>query len=91
MLVKVTASGRTLVVRCGTAPEPFAARIPCCGVTTNIRFLENVITHEQFRKGLCTVNFIDTNPELFAFDRPKDRATRILRYLADIKSTGIWM
>ena len=87
MLVKVTASGRTLAgaaQRLNRSLREFRVR----GVTTNIRFLENVITHEQFRKGLCTVNFIDTHPELFAFDRPKDRATRILKYLADIKING---
>ncbi|WP_118974515.1 pyruvate carboxylase [Taibaiella koreensis] len=87
MLVKVTASGRTLAgaaQRLNRSLREFRVR----GVTTNIRFLENVITHEQFRKGLCTVNFIDNNPELFAFDRPKDRATRILKYLADIKING---
>src|SRR5690606_7792572 len=58
------------------------------GVTTNIRFLENVISHEHFRKGICSVNFIDTHPELFQLERPKDRATRILKYLADIKING---
>jgi pyruvate carboxylase len=87
MIVKVTATGRTLAgaaQRLNRSLREFRVR----GVTTNIRFLENVISHEQFRKGLCTVNFIDNNPELFAFDRPKDRATRILRYLADIKING---
>jgi pyruvate carboxylase len=87
MIVKVTATGRTLAgaaQRLNRSLREFRVR----GVTTNIRFLENVISHEQFRKGLCTVNFIDNNPELFAFDRPKDRATRILRYLADVKING---
>lgn len=87
MIVKVTATGRTLAgaaQRLNRSLREFRVR----GVTTNIRFLENVISHEQFRKGLCTVNFIDNNPELFAFDRPKDRATRILKYLADIKING---
>jgi len=87
MLVKVTASGRTMAgaaQRLNRSLREFRVR----GVTTNIRFLENVISHEVFRKGLCTVSFIDNNPELFAFDRPKDRATRILRYLADVKING---
>jgi pyruvate carboxylase len=87
MIVKVTATGRTLAgaaQRLNRSLREFRVR----GVTTNIRFLENVISHEIFRKGLCTVNFIDNNPELFSFDRPKDRATRILRYLADIKING---
>lgn len=87
MIVKVTATGRTLAgaaQRLNRSLREFRVR----GVTTNIRFLENVISHELFRKGLCTVNFIDNNPELFSFDRPKDRATRILRYLADVKING---
>lgn len=87
MLVKVTASGRTLsgvAQRLSRALREFRVR----GVTTNIRFLENVIKHDLFRKGLCSVNFIDNHPELFQFDRPKDRATRILKYLADIKING---
>ncbi len=87
MIVKVTATGRTLAgaaQRLNRSLREFRVR----GVTTNIKFLENVITHEQFRKGLCTVNFIDTNPELFQFDRPKDRATRLLKYLADVKING---
>lgn len=87
MIVKVTATGRTLAgaaQRLNRSLREFRVR----GVTTNIRFLENVISHEQFRKGLCTVNFIDTHPELFTFDRPKDRATRLLKYLANIKING---
>jgi pyruvate carboxylase len=87
MIVKVTATGRTLAgaaQRLTRSLREFRVR----GVTTNIRFLENVINHEQFRKGLCNVNFIDNNQDLFHFDRPKDRATRILKYLADVKING---
>jgi pyruvate carboxylase len=87
MLVKVTATGRTLAgaaQRLNRSLREFRVR----GVTTNIRFLENVITHETFRKGNCTVNFIDTHPELFAFERPQDRATRVLKFLANVKVNG---
>lgn len=87
MIVKVTATGRTLAgaaQRLNRSLREFRVR----GVTTNIRFLENVISHETFRKGNCTVSFIDNHPELFTFERPKDRATRILKYLADVKING---
>lgn len=87
MLVKVTATGRTLAgaaQRLNRSLREFRVR----GVTTNIRFLENVITHEIFRKGNCSVNFIDTHPELFAFERPQDRATRVLKFLANVKVNG---
>ena len=35
------------------------------GVKTNIPFLENVLTNEQFRSGQATTTLIDTTPELF--------------------------
>ncbi|MDF2859541.1 MAG: pyruvate carboxylase, partial [Neobacillus sp.] len=37
------------------------------GIKTNIPFLENVIRHENFRKGEYDTSFIDSTPELFIF------------------------
>jgi len=87
MLVKVTATGRTLE---GTARRMHRAltEFRVRGVTTNIRFLENVITHEEFQKGNCNVNFIDTHPELFNFKPALDSGTKVLKYLASIKVNG---
>ncbi len=87
MIVKVTASGRTLsgaAQRLHRSLTEFRVR----GVTTNIPFLENVITHEKFRKGDCTVNFIEQHPELFDFKKHQDSSTKVLKYLADIKVNG---
>ena len=87
MVVKVTASGRTLsgaAQRLHRSLTEFRVR----GVTTNIPFLENVISHEIFRKGECTVNFIEQHPELFNFKQHRDSSTKILKYLADIKVNG---
>jgi len=87
MVVKVTASGRTLsgaAQRLQRSLTEFRVR----GVTTNIPFLENVISHEIFRKGECTVNFIEQHPELFNFKQHLDSSTKILKYLADIKVNG---
>lgn len=87
MLVKVSASGRTLrgaSQRLERALTEFRIR----GVKTNIGFLQNVITHPVFRRGKATVNFIQENPELFDFKLPQDRATRLLNYLADITING---
>ena len=52
------------------------------GVVTNLRFLEQVITHPHFRDGAYTTRFIDETPELFRFPRKRDRATRLLRFVA---------
>ena len=66
MLVKVSAKGRTLrgaSERLNRALTEFRIR----GVKTNIPFLRNVITQPIFQDGQCTVQFIDTHPELFKF------------------------
>lgn len=87
MLVKVTASGRTLsgaAARLLRTLKEFRIR----GVKTNIRFLENVIMHDTFRRGNCTVGFIDQHPELFKMSPILDRATRTLMYLADVTVNG---
>lgn len=87
MIVKVTASGRTLssvAKRLHRSLSEFKIR----GVTTNMLFLQNVITHETFIKGECTVNFIDQHPQLFKVKKLKDSSTKLLRYLGNIKVNG---
>lgn len=87
MIVKVTASGRTLSgasQRMLRALSEFRVR----GVTTNILFLEKVVGHELFRKGECTVNFIGDHPELFQLRKLKDSSTKLLSYLGNIQVNG---
>lgn len=87
LLVKVTASGKNLneaSERLQRVLKEFRIR----GVKTNISFLENVLQHPQFLAGECTVNFIDTHPELFKYSKRLDRGTKALIYLADIKING---
>ncbi|MES2470407.1 MAG: pyruvate carboxylase [Verrucomicrobiota bacterium] len=87
MLVKVTCYGRTYeqsLNRMDRALREFRIR----GVKTNIPFLENVISHPVFRAGEATTRFIDTNPQLFQFETRKDRATKLLSYLADVTVNG---
>ncbi len=84
MLTKVTASGRTLQ---GASQRLYRALIEfrIRGVKTNIPFLENVIRHEVFQSGQVTVNFIKAyEKELFTFKKRRDRATKILSYLANV-------
>ena len=87
MLVKVSAKGRTLrgaSERLNRALTEFRIR----GVKTNIPFLRNVITHPIFQDGRCTVQFIDTHPELFKFKPTRDRSTKALRYLGEVIVNG---
>ncbi len=87
MLVKITASGRTLKGtqrRLLRALSEFRIR----GVKTNIPFLENVLKHPEFESGKATVRFIDKHPDLFIFAAKQDRGTKILKYLADVMVNG---
>ncbi|WP_173088320.1 pyruvate carboxylase [Devosia sp. 1635] len=58
------------------------------GVSTNLAFLENIITHPDFVENRYTTRFIDTTPALFDIARRKDRATKLLSYIADVTING---
>lgn len=87
LLVKVTASGRTLldaIRRMDRALREFRIR----GVKTNIPFLENVIQNETFEKGLAHTKLIDSNPKLLTYKPKRDRATKLLSYLSEVTVNG---
>lgn len=87
MLTKVTASGRSLE---GASQRLYRALIEfrIRGVKTNIPFLENMITHPKFLAGDITVNFIQNHDELFQFKKRKNRATKVLKFLANVTVNG---
>ena len=63
LLVKLTASGPDLpqaLQRMHRSLREMRIR----GVKTNIPFLENVITHEDFVKGKATTSMIDVTPSM---------------------------
>lgn len=83
LLVKVTAWGNKFPQACqrmDRALREFRIR----GVKTNIQFLENVIHNPVFLAGDTTTSFLDETPELFEFTARRDRATKLLTYLADV-------
>ncbi len=87
LLEKVTAwapSREAAIDRMGRALREFRIR----GVATNIAFLERLIDDASFRRGQVTTRFIDDNPELLTFSRPRDRASRLLRYIAETTVNG---
>ncbi len=87
LLVKVTAWAQTpeqAIARMSRALSEFRVR----GVATNIAFVENLLKHPNFLDNTCTTKFIDTTPDLFAFRKRRDRATKILTYIADITVNG---
>jgi pyruvate carboxylase len=58
------------------------------GVTTNLAFLHNVVAHPRFRANDYTTRFIDETPALFDFPVRKDRASKLLTWIADVTVNG---
>src|SRR3954451_20485140 len=87
LLVKVTAWGNHFPQACDRmdrALREFRIR----GIKTNIPFLENVVSHPTFQSGAATTSFLDETPSLFEFKAARDRATKLLSYLADVIVNG---
>ncbi|MCG6904324.1 MAG: pyruvate carboxylase [Rhodobacter sp.] len=87
LLEKVTAWAPTpeaAIARMDRALREFRIR----GVSTNIAFVENLLRHPTFLNYEYHTKFIDQTPELFNFAARRDRATRILTYIADITVNG---
>ena len=87
LLEKVTAWAPTpgqAIARMDRALREFRIR----GVSTNIAFVENLLKHPTFLNNTYTTTFIDETPGLFNFRKRRDRATKILTYIADITVNG---
>jgi pyruvate carboxylase len=83
MLVKLTCRGRTFPIAVRRARRALA-EFRIRGVSTNISFLEAVLSDPVFQQGLATTSFIDERPALLASRVSADRATKLLTYLADV-------
>jgi pyruvate carboxylase len=88
LLVKITCSGPTpesAIARMDRALREFRIR----GVSTNIAFVINLLKHPTFLDYSYTTKFIDNaTADLFNFKPRRDRATKILKYIADITVNG---
>ncbi len=87
LLVKVSSHGKS--------PEDAAAKMARTlkefrirGVKSNILFLLNVVQHPDFLSGNYSTTFIDTHPELFVLPKRRDRATKLITYIADVTVNG---
>jgi pyruvate carboxylase len=87
LLVKTTAWGREFTHACqrmDRSLREFRVR----GVKTNIPFLENVVNHADFQGGQITTRWLEETPALFHFAARRDRATKLLTYLAEVIVNG---
>jgi pyruvate carboxylase len=87
LLVKITSKARTrreAAAKLIRALREFRVR----GVITNKSFLLNVLENEQFLDGVVDTGFIAANPYLMAPLREKDRAQKMLKYIAEVVVNG---
>uniref|UniRef100_A0A671S9V5 Pyruvate carboxylase n=1 Tax=Sinocyclocheilus anshuiensis TaxID=1608454 RepID=A0A671S9V5_9TELE len=87
LLVKVIASGKDLPAasaKMSRALAEFRVR----GVKTNIPFLQNVLSNNQFLNGTVDTQFIDENPDLFNLKPVQNRAQKLLHYLGHVMVNG---
>ncbi len=83
MLAKLTCRGRDFpaaVARARRALAEFRIR----GVATNIPFLRAVLDDPAFVAGDVSTSFIDERPGLLTSNVSRDRATKLLNWLADV-------
>ena len=81
LLVKVTTWDNTFEGACQRAARAVREE-HIRGVKTNIPFISNILSHPTFRSGKCHTKFIDETPELFEMQYGRDRATKVLKYIA---------
>ncbi|XP_053334127.1 pyruvate carboxylase a [Clarias gariepinus] len=87
LLVKVIASGKDLpaaAAKMSRALAEFRVR----GVKTNIPFLQNVLSNDQFLYGTVDTQFIDENQDLFNLKPVQNRAQKLLHYLGHVMVNG---
>ncbi len=84
LLVKVTSWDNTFEGACRRATRAIN-ETHIRGVKTNIPFVTNILTHPAFHAGRCHTKFIDDTPELFEIENSRDRATKVLKYIAEIQ------
>ena len=87
LLVKTTSLGSDFLeaaARLYRALSEFRIR----GLSSNIPFLQNVLRHPDFLAGKCDTGFIEANPSLFTWREPRDRANKLLNFIAEITVNG---
>ena len=83
LLVKITTWGNSFEGACRKADRAIN-EVHVRGVKTNIAFIANILQNPTFRAGKCHTKFIDETPELFQLTESQDRATKMLKYIANI-------
>ena len=83
LLVKVTAFAKTFeeaAAKMHRSLSEFRIR----GLRHNIPLLKKVVSNPDFLRSRLSTAFFEEHPGLFQFKKPRDRATKMLRYIAEV-------
>jgi len=83
MLAKMTCRARDFPAAVARAKRGLA-EFRIRGVSTNIPFLRAVLEDPSFAAGDLSTSFIDERPQLLTSHPSRDRATKLLNWLADV-------
>lgn len=81
LLVKVTAWAQN-IEQAGAKMNRCLTEFRIRGVKHNISLLKNVINHSLFLANNYSTSFFQQHPEVFSYKQSKDRATKLLNYIA---------
>lgn len=83
LLVKVTSWGLNLDVAAAKMHRSLS-EFRIRGIKHNIPLLKNVIRHPDFLNHTCDTDFLNEQQKVYQYASPQDRATKLLRYLAEV-------
>lgn len=83
LLTKLTARAPDVITAANRARRALA-EFRIRGVATNLAFLRALLAEPEVLTGRATTSFIDDHPELVQVSAGRDRASRLLEYLADV-------
>jgi pyruvate carboxylase len=83
LLVKVTAHAHSLPMASAKMHRTLS-EFRIRGVKHNIPLLKNVVVDPDFLGSKMTTAFFDKHPGVFKFSLPRDRATKLLRYIGEV-------
>jgi len=83
MLTKLSARGPDIAAA-ATRARRALAEFRIRGVATNLAFLRALLAEPEVLTGRATTSFVDDHPELLQVSAGRDRASRLLEYLADV-------
>jgi len=87
LLVKVSSWGRN-ISEAASRMDRALAEFRLRGLKTNIHFMRKIMQDANFLSGDTRTDYLDVHPHLTDIPIPKDRASKLLAYIAEVSVNG---